>query len=150
MQSSDLKTSLEAANTCLGFGVRKAARVITQAYDAALAPAGLTGSQFSLMNALNLMGEPTMAQLAQAVSTDRTTLTRNLRLLEKQDWVVIAPGTDKRTRQIRLTKAGHALLEHALVRWKQVNDRVYQSFGQKNAEHLLNDLGRLGTVLEQV
>ena len=150
MQRNDINISLEAANTCLGFGVRKAARAITQAYDAALAPVGLTGAQFSLLNALNLMGEPTMAQLAQALATDRTTLTRNLRLLEKQGLVMVSPGTDKRTRLIRLTKAGRTLLEQALVRWKQINDRVYQAFGHDNTEHLLNDLGRLGTVLEQV
>lgn len=150
MQSKSTNLSLEAANTCLGFGIRKAARAITQAYDQALAPTGLTGSQFSLLNALKLMGEPTMLQLAQGVSTDRTTLTRNLRLLKKQGFVLIAPGADKRTRQIRLTQNGRALLEQALVQWKQLNDRLYEAFGRENTEHLLNDLGRLGSVLDKV
>ncbi|MEE8273100.1 MAG: MarR family transcriptional regulator, partial [Alphaproteobacteria bacterium] len=70
------------AAICTCFNLRKAARAVTQLYDAALGPSGLRATQFSLIAALGVRGAPTISQLAKAMVMDRTTLTRNLKPLE--------------------------------------------------------------------
>lgn len=138
----------EAAESCLGFGVRKAGRAITQAYDRAFESVGITGSQYSILNALFLLQQPGMSQLAESLATDRTTLTRNLRLLEGQGLVENNPGKDRRTRLISLTAAGTERLQDAQKKWKAINDKLTEAYGRDAAATLLSDLGRLTALLE--
>ncbi|MEN8213307.1 MAG: MarR family transcriptional regulator [Pseudomonadota bacterium] len=149
MDEKHLSISREAATSCLAFGVRKTARAITQTYDRKLASIGLTGTQFSMLNAINLVGEPSMMQLAEILSTDRTTLTRNLNPLKKQQLIEIRSGHDKRMRQIQLTQGGEEILSQALEQWKSVNDTLSAAFGRGKSENLLRDLGKLMSVLSQ-
>jgi DNA-binding MarR family transcriptional regulator len=65
-------------------------------YDAALRPAGLAMNQFTLLVAIHLFEAVPITQLAQVLFTDQTTVTRNIKLLEKRGLVVINPGADRR------------------------------------------------------
>lgn len=110
-----------AASDCFCNGARKAARAMTQLYDAALEPSGLGANQFSLMTAIALMGPVALGRLAEQIVMDRTTLTRNLRPLEKANLVDSVPGKDRRMREIRLTSAGREKLAAAIPLWEQAH-----------------------------
>ncbi|WP_296900683.1 MarR family winged helix-turn-helix transcriptional regulator [Thiohalocapsa sp.] len=88
----DLQTALAAAEGCLGFAVRRSARALAQYFDAALSPAGIKATQFALLNAVFLLDRPGIQTLAEALGMDRTTLTRNLRRLVHQGWVLLSAG----------------------------------------------------------
>lgn len=135
--------SLAAAQGCLGFGVRKAARAIGQLYDAALVTAELKGTQFSLLNAIHLMGAPGVQQLADQLVMDRTTLTRNLRPLEQRGLVRITPGVDRRERHVALTDPGRGKLKEALQLWEPVQARLTAALGERRVARLLEDFGAL-------
>ena len=57
--------------SCTCATLRKAARVVTQAYDAALQPTGLKATQFTLLATLQIPGDAPMTRLADALVMDR-------------------------------------------------------------------------------
>lgn len=132
----------EPASECLCFNVRKSARAITQLYDDALRPTGLRATQFSLLVALRRLGAVTINRLAETLVMDRTTLTRNLRPLEKEGLIQVLPGGDRREREITLTAAGQTTLNKALPLWRQIQTRVRRRLGSGRASRLLQDLAR--------
>ena len=132
----------EPALDCICFNVRKSARAITQVYDDALRPTGLRATQFTLLVATRRLGAVTVNCLAETLVMDRTTLTRNLRPLEKEGLVQVLPGGDRREREITLTAAGQATLRKALPVWRQVQAQVRHRLGPGRVSRLLKDLAR--------
>src|SRR5665648_701147 len=108
-KSSELpfELTLHVRDRCLCMHVRRAARALARRYDNALRPAGLTNGQFSLMMSLNRPAPPAMGDVAALLAMDRTTLTANLKPLERRGLVeVTADAEDKRSRRLALTQAG--------------------------------------------
>ena len=122
---------------CACFNIRKAARAVTQLYDATLEPSGLRATQFALLMVLHGMGAATMTRLSSEMVMDRTTLTRNLRPLEKRGLVEATVGADRRTREIRLTTAGREALATALPLWRRAQAGVVGGLGKSHWDRLL-------------
>ncbi len=136
-------TPLDAARAmaadCLCFRARRAARAITRAYDTALRPIGLQATQVTLMNviALGPDGAQPMGRLSDILALEISTLTRNLRALEKAGLVEIGrSATDRRVRVVRLTEAGKTRLAGALPLWKQAHGRIVAALGDETARAL--------------
>ncbi len=120
-----LETTLEVYSRCLCFGVHRAARTLARRFDAAFAPLGLSHGQYSLMMALNQEQPPRIGELARLLAVDRTTLTANLKPLARRGLAEIIPDPeDRRSRRVRLTPEGHALLLQAVPIWRAEHDRV--------------------------
>lgn len=96
---------------------RRIARALTDAYDLALAPSGLKVTQFSLLRMVSRLQTPTISALAEATGLDRSTLGRNLRVLQKDGWAALSAGDDERTRVVSLTKAGVLAVQRAVPLW---------------------------------
>ncbi len=115
-------TTLEVRDTCLCLHAQRAARALARRFDEVLRPVGLTNQQFSLLMALNRPEPPTMAPVAHLLAMDRTTLTAALKPLERRGLLrVEAAPTDRRSRRLKLTEAGHAVLSDALPIWRQTH-----------------------------
>ena len=99
---------------------RRIARALTDAYDQALAPSGLKVTQFSLLRMVSRLQTPTISALAEATGLDRSTLGRNLRVLQKDGWAALSAGDDERTRFVSLTKAGVLAVQRAVPLWDGV------------------------------
>ncbi len=125
---------------CACFNVRKAARAITQLYDDVLRPSGLRVTQFSILAVTRRLGPVSVTRLAEETVTDRTTLTRNLKLLEGQGLIRVSHGTDRREREVSVTERGRKALVDAFPLWKRVQDRVAKSLGPERLRRLLADL----------
>lgn len=129
--------TLPSTKDCNCFAVRSAARHITQLYDQFLAPAGLRATQFSILAKLRRMGPMTINVLAEEMVTDRTTLGRNIQPLERNGLIRIeASATDRRAKEVHLTKAGEKRLEQALKGWSQAQARFETGFGIKRTAEL--------------
>ena len=127
------------AADCLCFRARRAARAITRAYDTALRPTGLQATQVTLMNAIALGpdGAQPMGRLSEFLALDLSTLTRNLRALEKAGLVNIGRSDkDRRVRVARLTEAGKTRLAEALPLWKQAHGEIVAALGHDTANAL--------------
>ena len=96
---------------------RRIARALTDAYDEALAPSGLKVTQFSLLRMVARLQSPTIGALAEATGLDRSTLGRNLKVVQKDGWAALSAGDDERTRIVSLTKAGSLAVQRAVPLW---------------------------------
>jgi DNA-binding MarR family transcriptional regulator len=110
--------------------VRRAARVITQMYDAALAPSGVSAPQFGLLAAIQASEGLSQTELAASMAIDRTTLVRNLKLMERGGLIQVIPGKDRRTRGVSLTQQGREALRRALPFWREVQVKVMAALGE--------------------
>jgi DNA-binding MarR family transcriptional regulator len=136
-----LKTqTLDQATRCACFSLRKAARAVTQRYDDALRPAGIRTTQFSLLTVLRLAGPLPMTRLAEQAVMDRTTLARNLKVLQRGGLVRVLPGADARVREVEITQAGITKMEEAFPHWQRAQRSMARSLGTGRMDHLLADL----------
>jgi DNA-binding MarR family transcriptional regulator len=131
---------IEVAQSCACFNLRKAARAVTQIYEAALEPSGLKATQISVLVALAIRDSTPLTRLAQSMVMDRTTLTRNLAPLKRKGWIAIERGPDRRERYASLTRSGRAVLERALPLWHAVQSRVAAEFGGGRLAALVGEL----------
>jgi DNA-binding MarR family transcriptional regulator len=108
--------------TATGLNVRLAARRITQFLEHRIAGSGLSVAQFGLMAHVAAASGDTVGALAARIGLDQSTLSRNLRGLEKDGLVEIATiERDLRRRSVWLTEAGARRLEAALPIWCRAN-----------------------------
>jgi DNA-binding MarR family transcriptional regulator len=122
---------------CNCFAVRSAARHVTQLYDQFLAPLGLRGNQFSILAKLDRLGPMTINALAEAMVTDRTTLARNLKPLQRDGLINIeASLSDRRAKELHVTKTGMKRLDEARKAWSQAQSRFEHTFGARRTANL--------------
>ncbi|OLU26164.1 MarR family transcriptional regulator [Pseudomonas sp. PA15(2017)] len=111
---------------CLCTRLRRASRGVSKLYDDALSDVGLSVAQYSLLRHLQRLDRPSITDLADAVGLERSTLGRNLRLLEGHGLVALADGADQRNRLVSLTIRGEALLAEAQDAWQAVQLELKQ------------------------
>ncbi len=138
--STQHETGQRDLAACACNNLRKTARVVTQAYDAHLRPTGLRITQFSLLAVLADREPSRMTHLAERMVMDRTTLTRNLKPLEKRGLIRTARGKDTRVHEIRLTAKGRTALQAALPYWEEAQQSILETLGGLRLEGLLSDL----------
>jgi DNA-binding MarR family transcriptional regulator len=128
---------------CLCTKLRRASRGVTRLYDEALADVGLNAAQFSLLRNLQRLGQPSISTLAEAMGLDRSTLGRNLRVVEGRGLVQLGGGADQRSREVVLSASGLQVLERGAPLWERAQQEVALRLGaDKRAElmALLDDL----------
>lgn len=129
------RVARKIARECPGVRVRQASRALTRVYDDALRPVGLQMSQFSVLIAIASFASTagagaTISAVATSLVMDRTTLTRNLRPLERSGWVRITRAHgDARARLVVLTHRGEKLIEQAYPLWEAALGRVRRTLG---------------------
>ena len=122
---------------CICLAVRQAARHVTQTFDQFLAPAGLRTTQFSILAKLQRMGPMTINALADDLVMDRTTLGRNILPLERDGLIAIEPmASDRRSKELRLTKTGDKRFQAARAGWIKAQTRFESAFGSKRTTEL--------------
>lgn len=125
---------------CACANIRRTDRVITQLYDEHLAPSGLNGTQFALLVTLTDVAPITINSLAEIMMLDRTTLTRNLEVLIKQQMVERREGKDRRMRLVQPTEVGKQALEQAWPLWEKVQAKIEGALGRDRYDALLAEL----------
>jgi len=118
-----------AKNTCLCIDLRTAAQKLTQTYDEVMAPSGISVTQFSQLHLIQSLGGPTLKELSTASELERSTLGRNIRVLEKLGLVDMRVGGDARTRTIHLTRKGSNAFKRAIPLWHSVQSQLTNRLG---------------------
>jgi DNA-binding MarR family transcriptional regulator len=123
---------MPAESSCNCFAIRSAARHVTQFYDQFLAPIGLRTTQLSILVRLKRTGPLTINALAKQMVMDRTTLGRNILPLERDGLIKVEPArSDRRAKELHLTKGGEERLEAGVKKWAQAQARFETTFGPK-------------------
>lgn len=132
--------------SCLCTKLRRASRGVTRLYDEALADVGLNAAQFSLLRNLQRLGQPSISALAEAMGLDRSTLGRNLRVVEGRGLVQLGEGVDQRSRQVALSDAGRQVLEQGAPLWEHAQQQLALRLGADKRAALLALLDDLETI----
>jgi DNA-binding MarR family transcriptional regulator len=139
-----LETTLFVRDHCLCLHTQRAARALTRRFDEAMRPLGLKSGQFSLLVALNRAQPPSIGSVAALLAMDRTTLTANLKPLERRGLLMVSPDrTDRRTRRLQLTPAGQEILKAAVPIWERVHQEVEAALQDGAASRLRAELSAL-------
>ena len=128
---------------CLCGSMRRTARALTQMYEKALAPGGLTATQLTILQVLARVGEATQGRLGEILAMDSTSLTRTLAVMSRKGWMAERRGTDRRERWLSLSTAGRRKLKSAQPIWEQVQRRVRRELGDESWNQLMGLSQRL-------
>ena len=116
---------------------------MTAFYDAALAPTGVNIAQFSLLRKIRRHGPVSLTALAEMVELDRSTLGRNVRVLEKMGLVTLGAGKDQREANVELTSSGRMTLTAGDPLWDRAQDDIADRIGADSVAQLQALLGAL-------
>jgi DNA-binding MarR family transcriptional regulator len=135
---------------CACYQLRRVTRGVTQLYEAEMAPGGLKVTQLPILVALRSEGDLSVTRLAGALSLDRTTLTRNVGVLEQRGLIrTEEDADDARVRMVSLTTEGADVLSGALAHWEAVQDLVEDRFGGSRLQALYDELRALSAALAE-
>jgi DNA-binding MarR family transcriptional regulator len=122
---------------CYCASLRAAARKATSLYDDGLASVGLNIAQFSLLRRIERCGPLSLTALAQTCELDRSTVGRNVRVLERKGWVTPAAAQDLREAAVRLSPEGAEVLRRGAPLWRAAQERIESVLGAEGARGLL-------------
>lgn len=135
------------SKNCAVLRTRKAARIVSRYYDEALRPLGIKNTQLSLLVAIKVGAPDSISAFADRMGIERTTLTRNLQLLEKKGFIEVGPEGYRRARAMRLLPFGQATLEKALPLWQQAQDTIEDKLGASHWQEAKAALDNLANTL---
>jgi DNA-binding MarR family transcriptional regulator len=138
------ETTIKVRDNCLCLHLQRAARAVARHFDELMRPTGLTSGQFSLLMSLNRPDPPTMRAVAELLAMDRTTLTANLKPLERRGFLrVRIDRKDRRSRRLVLSAKGRLALTAALPAWEEGHALIEPALAGRNANRLRADLRAL-------
>jgi DNA-binding MarR family transcriptional regulator len=114
---------------CTNFKLRQFMRQVTQHYDTEMATCGLRTTQYSLLTCVAQLGPIQPKALAQAMTMDASTLTRNLRPLLDAGWLLLGAGQDARSRLVHITEEGRVKQQEAHAHWRLAQQSLNQRLG---------------------
>ncbi|HET7148517.1 MAG TPA: MarR family transcriptional regulator [Candidatus Nitrosopolaris sp.] len=136
----------DAAKACVCGNLRRTSRAITQFYDKLLSPSGINITQLALLCTISIDNSSTISEISKEMYMDRTTLTRSLNLLEKQDFIQIESSSDRRKRIVTITSRGKAQISKALPLWENAQSIIMQKFGKGNWREMKMGLNEISNI----
>jgi DNA-binding MarR family transcriptional regulator len=131
---------LTGTGYCASLNFRRTSRMVTRMYDLAMQESGVRSTQFALLVGIAKLQPVTMGALAQVLLLDRSTLTRSLRLLEKERMIEISKRAAMRRRFLKLTYSGEKALQRSLPLWRAAHARFVEAVGADYWLKLRNEL----------
>jgi DNA-binding MarR family transcriptional regulator len=139
---TDILTNLDLAGTgyCASLNFRRTSRIVTRMYDLAMQDSGVRSTQFAILVGIAKLQPVNMGTLAKVLMLDSSTLTRSLRLLEKEGMIEISRRAAMRRRFLKLTHAGEKALQRSLPLWRAAQARFVAALGDEYWLKLRNEL----------
>lgn len=144
----DKTIDLNEMPDCVCFGLRRAARTMTQFYSRSIEGGGVRATQISILTALSHKSKMEMAELSEALGLERTTLIRNLAPLKRDGLVTISIMKGRRAAVVALTDRGLKGREAVLPAWRKAQRRAVAVLGADRWTQILSDLRRVSEALE--
>lgn len=118
---------------CICGRLRRTSRALTRLYDEALAPVGVTVTQFSVMRTLSRLERPTLIELAEATAHEKSALWRTLQPLVKKGWIDAVSDKGERGQRLSVTPPGLEKLADAMPHWRAAQAKVSETLGDREA-----------------
>ena len=121
--------ALDISKACFAVRLRKFNREVSGIYDGYLRPHGLTIAQFNLLVSIGAHGKVSPSRLAQVLSLEKSTVSRNVEKMQVNKWVKTTPHDDKRRHLLALTDSGEKLLEKVIPAWHLAQKETEKNYG---------------------
>jgi DNA-binding MarR family transcriptional regulator len=138
------KIADKLARECLGVRLRMIHRAVSGIYDSALRPHGLGAGQMTILVGIACAGPVKPSQLCRVLHMEKSTLSRDLDVLERKGWLEIEPDTEGRGQTLRLSSSGAALLETVLPAWEKAQRQTKDLLGEAGVEAMHETAHKLG------
>ena len=110
--------------SCLALNLKRTARVVSAVYEDAVRPSGVRSTQFSILATIAVNPQVSIAQLADWIDADRTTVQRSIGILERQKWILVQNAASGNVRRLSLTSEGQKKLAEAYRLWDRAQRRM--------------------------
>ena len=128
MKTSDIAQQI--ADDCIGVRVRMLNRVVTRMYDDLLRPHGVRFSQMNILTVVSLQQPIQPSEVGKILAIEKSTLSRNLRLMEQNGWIASSPAANGNGQLFTLTAEGRSLYRKAARAWQQAQSRLSDLWGK--------------------
>jgi DNA-binding MarR family transcriptional regulator len=132
------------ARDCLGVRLRLIHRGVSGIYDEGLRPLGVRVGQMNILIGVAYAGPVKPARLCHVLSMEKSTLSRDVDVLQRKGWVVVEPDSEERGQTLRLSPAGAALLEAALPAWEEAQRKASELLGPAGVDVVHKTAQKLG------
>lgn len=139
-----------STDSCTCSELRRAARAVTLLYDNAFRSSGLLSTQLGVLHVIYKSDSIRISHLAKELGMDRTTLTRNLSVLQRQGFIKISSGKDNRTRIVTITNKGRTTIAKAIPLWNDVQNKVKEQMGEILWNELMVNLSQFVKVADEL
>jgi len=146
MKKNSSPLDLHGTGYCASFNFRRTARAVTRLYDMALQESGLRSTQFAILVGIAKNQPVSIGALAAVLVIDSTTLTRSVRLLQKEGLVALSNRATMRQRFLTITAKGEHTLARSLPAWRKAHERFVATIGSEYWVELRSELERLAHV----
>jgi DNA-binding MarR family transcriptional regulator len=139
---TDMLANLDLTGTgyCASLNFRRTSRIVTRMYDTAMQESGVRSTQFAILVGIAKLQPVDMGTLAKVLMLDSSTLTRSLRLLQKEGMIEISKRAAMRRRFLKLTRPGEKALQRSLPLWRAAHARFVATVGAEYWLKLRNEL----------
>lgn len=150
MAARDRTLDLNGTGYCASFHLRRTARAVTRMYDVVMQETGIRSTQFSIMVGIAKHQPVAIGALAEVLILDPTTLTRSLRLLEKEGLIAVSERSTMRQRFLSITPKGERALERSVVAWRKAHERFIATVGPEYWNEMRSELEKLARVVVEL
>lgn len=128
---SDILANLDLTGTgyCASLNFRRTSRTVTRMYDTLMQESGVRSTQFAILVGIAKLQPVAMGTLAKVLMLDSSTLTRSVRLLQKEKMIEISKRSQMRRRFLKLTPSGQKALQRSLPLWRAAHERFLAEVG---------------------
>ncbi|HET9994411.1 MAG TPA: MarR family winged helix-turn-helix transcriptional regulator [Candidatus Acidoferrum sp.] len=144
------KLDLTGTGSCASFNFRRTARAVTRMYDLALQESGIRSTQFAILLGIAKNQPVPIGTLADVLLLDPTTLTRSLRLLQKEGFVIVSKRAAMRQRFLTLTPKGERALARCLPAWRKAHERFLAMVGSEYWTGMQSELERVAFAVAEI
>lgn len=128
---------------CYCTNLRRSANAISDFYDEELKETGLTISQYYLLINLRRLKSANITHWAEFVGLDRSTMVRNIKVLQSRCFIESAEGHGK---TFKLSETGEKALESAIPVWNIAQKKMETFLGKDDSKAIL----RIGSKLQEL
>ena len=140
----------EIGRDCLAVRVRLLSRAITRIYDAALRPYGLTVAQLNLLTSIAIREPAPAGDVAEVLSMEISTLSRNARLLRDDGLIRIERAKRGNGRVLSLTEVGSERLAELRPAWREAQRQTRELIGASGATSIKRSVDEMLAEVSQV
>jgi DNA-binding MarR family transcriptional regulator len=130
------------ASDCIGARVRILSRAISRIYDDMIRPHGIKFSQLNILTVVTLHGPIQQIEVGRMLSLEKSTLSRNVTLMEAKGWLQSQPSEGK-SRFLVVMPKGRELLVNAAPDWAKAQEQVTAILGAQTAVELRQAVDQL-------